>query len=86
MHTTLKSLHKKIDPACLPISYGGKLSNQELIACTKEILIEQRNILLRLEEMDILNTRGIISTRNKATIGNKDTSSIQGSFRKLEID
>lgn len=86
IHPTLKSLHSKMDPACLPISYGGKITIQEMIENTKRIVDEQRKIILELDHMEILSTRGIISSKNVKQPNNKDVTSIEGSFRKLEID
>lgn len=85
MHSNLKSLHNKIDPACLPSNFGGKLSQADIVEYTKKILYEQRKTVLALDAMEILSTRGILSSRTKNTT-NKDVTSVQGSFRKLDID
>lgn len=76
-------MHNHIDPACLPESYGGSISTQEMIQHTKQILSEQRHKLLSLDEMEILSTRGIVSSRGKTKLNTQD---VEGSFRKLEID
>ncbi|KAL0851975.1 hypothetical protein ABMA28_000252 [Loxostege sticticalis] len=83
IHSTLKQLHKNIDVACLPTVYGGKIPLQDMISFTKQLLSDQRKKVCHLNEMEILNTRGINSSKSK---NNSDTLSVEGSFRKLEID
>lgn len=57
---------------------------QDMINYTKQILSDQRKRVLGLDDMEIINTRGIISSRSKNNAA--DLVSVQGSFRKLEID
>ncbi|XP_068618448.1 retinaldehyde-binding protein 1 [Battus philenor] len=85
IHANLKQLHKNLDASCLPTIYGGPLQLQEMISHTKQLLSEQKKKLLALDDMEILSTRGIISSRNSPTITN-GTVSVEGSFRKLDID
>lgn len=63
-----------------------------MIELWKQELAANRDKLLRLDEMKILNTRGIISSNGskaekrqncESVIGSND---LTGSFRKLEID
>lgn len=62
-----------------------------MIELWKQELAANRDKLLRLDEMEILDTRGIISSngnktekrQNESVIGCND---LTGSFRKLEID
>ncbi|XP_063837312.1 retinaldehyde-binding protein 1 [Ostrinia nubilalis] len=82
-HSTLKQLHKNIDVACLPTVYGGEIPLQEMISFTKQILSDQRKKVCHLTEMEILSTRGITSSKVK---NKPDQISVEGSFRKLEID
>ncbi|XP_030031130.2 retinaldehyde-binding protein 1 [Manduca sexta] len=84
IYTNLKQLHKQTDAECLPTIYGGPIELQNMIIYTKQLLGEQRKKVLALDEMLITNTRGIISSRAKNV--KSDTTSVEGSFRKLEID
>ncbi|XP_013179096.1 PREDICTED: alpha-tocopherol transfer protein-like [Papilio xuthus] len=85
IHTHLKQLHKNLSVTCLPTSYGGPLQLQDMISYTRQLLSCQKKKLLALDDMEILSTRGITSSRNRPVI--KDgTVSIEGSFRKLDID
>ncbi|XP_049886291.1 clavesin-1 [Pectinophora gossypiella] len=84
IHTNLKQLHKQMDTSCLPTIYGGPIPLQDMIEFTRQLLSDQRKKVLGLDDMELLNTRGIISSRQKSTNG--DIQSVQGSFRKLEID
>lgn len=52
---------------------------------TKQLISEHRKKILGLDDMEILSTRGIRSSRGKNQT-NGDTTSVEGSFRKLEID
>ncbi|CAK1588646.1 unnamed protein product [Parnassius mnemosyne] len=86
IHTNLKQLHEHVDASCLPTSYGGPLQLQDMVSFTRQLLSEQKKKLLALDDMEILSTKGIISSRNKSTAITGDSVSIEGSFRKLEID
>lgn len=83
IHHNLKSLHKQIDMSCLPTSFGGAIQTQDMIEYTKILLSEQRKKLLSLDNMEILSSRGIITSRSKTT---PNADAVEGSFRKLEID
>ncbi|KAI8430954.1 hypothetical protein MSG28_001063 [Choristoneura fumiferana] len=83
LHTNQKSMHSHVDPACLPDTYGGSIPTRDMIQHTKQILSEQRKKLLSLDEMEILSTRGIVSSRGKTKLNTQD---VEGSFRKLDID
>ncbi|CAH2034625.1 unnamed protein product, partial [Iphiclides podalirius] len=83
IHANLKQLHKHVDVSCLPTAYGGPLELEDMVSYTKQLLAEQRKRLLALDDMEILSTEGITSSKSKPT---KDSVSIKGSFRKLEID
>lgn len=55
-----------------------------MITFTKSILSDQHKRVLGLNDMEILSTRGIVSSKAK---NNKlERESVEGSFRKLEID
>lgn len=47
--------------------------------------MEKRQMTLALDKMEIISTAGIISSRNP-TNTKGDSVSVEGSFRKLEID
>lgn len=56
---------------------------QDLINHTKNLLTEHRKNVLALDVMEIISTRGIISRSNNYS---GDDTSVEGSFRKLQID
>ncbi|XP_072930560.1 clavesin-2 [Epargyreus clarus] len=85
MYSSLKQLHKNLDVACLPTQYGGELQWQEMTNFTIQLLDEHRKKLLALDDMKIISTQGIVSTRNSNAL-TPDAMSVEGSFRKLEID
>ncbi|XP_013189272.2 retinaldehyde-binding protein 1 [Amyelois transitella] len=84
IHSNINDLHLNIDPSCLPVEFGGDIPMQDMISYTKHFLEEQRNTVIALQDMQLLSTRGIITSRN--TRDTKDGVSTEGSFRKLEID
>lgn len=57
-----------------------------MIKYTAELLRDQKKKVLALDDMEILSTRGIISSRKSKTETVNGDVVIQGSFRKLEID
>ncbi|CAF4751536.1 unnamed protein product [Pieris macdunnoughi] len=83
LHSTSKTLYKEMDISCLPTKFGGKIPLQEMIDFTHKLLEEKRQVLLDLDDMEILSTRGILSSRNTSS---SPEGSVEGSFRKLEID
>lgn len=87
MHTSLKQLHQHVNVECLPTGYGGTLKMEDMVDFTSQLITEQRSKVLGLDTMEIISTRGILSTRKPTTPNtvNGDVS-VQGSFRKLEID
>lgn len=87
MHTSLKQLHQHVNVDCLPTGYGGNLKMEDMVKFTSQLITEQRSKVLGLDTMEIISTRGILSTRKPTSpnIVNGDVS-VQGSFRKLEID
>lgn len=86
MHTNLKQLHKHINVDCLPSVYGGTLKIEDMIKYTLQLINDQKKKVLGLDSMEIISTRGIISTKKPTTIVVNGDVSVQGSFRKLEID
>lgn len=88
VHTDIAQLHKKVDPICLPKELGGSMPMSEMIELWKIELAGKRDLLLALDKMKILNDRGIIRSdrNNNNNSGMLATDSIEGSFRKLEVD
>lgn len=86
MHTNLKQLHQHITVECLPTGYGGTLKIEDMIKFTSQLVSDQQKKVLGLDSMEIISTRGIISSRKPATIVVNGDVAVQGSFRKLEID
>ncbi|XP_034839359.1 clavesin-1 [Maniola hyperantus] len=86
IHTNIKNLQSNVDLSCLPTAYGGHIPLQDMIKFTKDLLAEKRNHILALDDMVILNTKGIVSTRKPGNALKADAVSVEGSFRKLEID
>lgn len=82
----MKNLHNKVDVSCLPTSFGGHIPLQDMIRFTKDLLNERRQTVLALDDMEILSTRGIISSRKPTNALKPESISVEGSFRKLEID
>ncbi|KOB79312.1 Cellular retinaldehyde binding protein [Operophtera brumata] len=85
IYTNLKQLHKNLDEACLPKEYGGHMLFKDMVRYTQQILKEKRQVLLDLDKMEILSTKGIVSSRRSNAL-KPDSVSVEGSFRKLEID
>lgn len=82
----MKGIYKEMDASCIPANFGGAIPVQTMTEFTRKLLLEKRQVLLDLDQMEILSTRGIISSR-KSTNSLKDgMNSVEGSFRKLEID
>lgn len=86
IHTNVKNMQSHVDISCLPTSFGGHIPLQDMIKFTRELLIEKKQMLLTLDKMEILSTKGIISSRKPTNIIKGDNVSVEGSFRKLEID
>lgn len=86
IHTNLKQLHQQVSTECLPTTYGGTLKLEDMVKYTAQLLSDQKKKVLGLDDMEILSTRGIISSRKTKTQTVNGDVVIQGSFRKLEID
>ncbi|VVD02790.1 clavesin-2 [Leptidea sinapis] len=86
LHTTHKGMYKEVDLSCLPVEFGGDIPLQEMVKYTRELLLEKRQTILDLDKMEILSTKGIISSRNSGNSLREGVTSVEGSFRKLEID
>lgn len=88
IHDSLKQLHEKVDPRVLPKEYGGTVPMAEMIELWKIELSSKRDRLLSLDKMELLDNKGIITSKNKHNDNSLAVSvtSIAGSFRKLEVD
>ncbi|XP_049827556.1 clavesin-2 [Schistocerca gregaria] len=89
MHESLGNLQNIVGLDILPKEYGGQIPMDEMIDLWKKELVAKRDTLLALENMKILSDQGII--RRKNTQNGKHQSligieSLNGSFRKLEVD
>ncbi|PSN35983.1 hypothetical protein C0J52_14388 [Blattella germanica] len=87
LYESLESLQNKVDPEVLPKELGGKMPMAEMIELWKKELAAKRETLLKLDDMKLLSTKSIISRKNNQ-IDNSSlmVNSLQGSFRKLEVD
>jgi hypothetical protein len=85
IHVNPSDLITKIEPACLPKELGGTMPMAEMIDLWKRELTVKRDLLIALDQMKILNDQGIVrNDRNNSSYSS--TGSIEGSFRKLEVD
>lgn len=86
VHVTIDDMLKKVDKNCLPLELGGTMPMAEMIELWKVELNAKRDLLLRLDDMEMLSDRGIITNRDKNNNHQSEINSIAGSFRKLEVD
>lgn len=89
VYTDVNHLHKKVDPMCLPKELGGTMPMAEMIELWKRELAAKRDLLLAHDRMKLLSDRGIIRSdrnNNNNNNGMLAMESIEGSFRKLEVD
>ncbi|XP_075162607.1 cellular retinaldehyde binding protein [Haematobia irritans] len=91
IYTSYKDMN--VDPECLPLEMGGKIPQKEMVELWKQELLEKRDTIVRLDEMRLINDRGIQhrSSHNAEKSSQQPTfvsqiESIEGSFRKLEFD
>ncbi|XP_053687561.1 clavesin-1-like [Sabethes cyaneus] len=82
-HRNLDELKQKIDASLLPKEYGGKTPLSELNERFRQFLLQKRDMLLALDEMQI-------QLGETAETGRECTDMVAagavGSFRKLQID
>uniref|UniRef100_A0A0A9WJV2 Clavesin-2 n=1 Tax=Lygus hesperus TaxID=30085 RepID=A0A0A9WJV2_LYGHE len=89
IHTSLASLHSKVDPSVLPKEWGGVIPIADMIESWKQELASKRESLLALDKMKILDNSSILKRRNGGTEKSRkaiEDMCITGSFRKLEVD
>ncbi|KAJ9577123.1 hypothetical protein L9F63_006295 [Diploptera punctata] len=88
IHESVESLNKGVNPKVLPKELGGTMPMAEMIELWKKELAAKRDRILKLDEMKLLSTKSIITRRNNNHIDSSSAlvNSIEGSFRKLEVD
>lgn len=88
IHSNIKELHKKIDPACLPLELGGTIPMADMIESWKRELATKRDFLIALDKMQLLSDKDIINKqdKNNNNPNQAHVDSVAGSFRKLEFD
>ncbi|XP_057659368.1 retinaldehyde-binding protein 1-like [Diorhabda carinulata] len=84
LYDSFEDIKKKLGTKCLPLEMGGEVPQEEMIALFKEELAEKRDRLLSFDKMKLLNDKGIITRKNKVDFS--ENGSLDGSFRKLDID
>lgn len=90
IHSTVSSLHKKIDKACLPAELGGTMPLAEMIEHWKREMAMKRDLVAALDNMKLISDRDIITKHGKENMNisslQAHVDSVAGSFRKLEVD
>ncbi|KAG8263329.1 hypothetical protein J6590_035167 [Homalodisca vitripennis] len=86
IHNSIEELHQKVDPQTLPREMGGDIPMKEMIEMFKKEMLLKRDRLLALDDMRLLDTKGITRMPHKVSKKSIDSASITGSFRKLEVD
>lgn len=90
----MKEFQNEYDVSVLPAEMGGTIPLATMVELWKNELAAKRDTVLKLDQMNILSTRGIFSSKNNDQNGNLTAPSgnvisetgIIGSFRKLDID
>ncbi|XP_055625234.1 retinaldehyde-binding protein 1-like [Toxorhynchites rutilus septentrionalis] len=82
-HRNLDELMQNIDVSLLPKEYGGMVPLDELNERFKKYLLQKRDMLLALDEMEIQIANSSGKTHKSADIVDVGAA---GSFRKLQID
>ncbi|CAO1307950.1 unnamed protein product [Diamesa tonsa] len=86
IHSDYESLQKEVDAKVLPKEIGGEIPMAEMIRLWKIELASKRQVVIDLEKMKLLDTKGIIGKQLKMGDKNHETNSINGSFKQLEFD
>ncbi|XP_017774944.1 PREDICTED: alpha-tocopherol transfer protein-like [Nicrophorus vespilloides] len=82
LHSSVNEMLQFLPAEVLPKEYGGIMPMAEMIALWKKELASKRERLLSFDAMNLLSDRCIMRRRNRST----DIETLQGSFRKLEVD
>lgn len=94
-HGSLKELHQKVDPACLPAELGGTMPMAEMNKLWHREMAARRDELIALDQMVLHSDKGIVTSKRakdgRSGDGTKTelqahVDSVAGSFRKLEFD
>ncbi|XP_050507718.1 retinaldehyde-binding protein 1-like [Diabrotica virgifera virgifera] len=80
-----EKIKKDLGAQCLPKEMGGVVPLQEMVELFKEELKAKRERILSYDNIKLLSDQGIIRKKNPST-DNIETGSVNGSFRKLNID
>lgn len=100
IHKKVEEVASIIDKELLPAEYGGKIPMSEMIESFKQELNAKRDLLLSHDQMSVKlelypqsvregsvrSLRKTIESFGDSSDGKKELYSVQGSFRKLEID
>lgn len=95
LYVKLDDFQKNFDTKTLPAEMGGSIPMATMIDLWKQELAAKRDKLIELDKMQILSTRGILSSSKKSdNVCNNNKNglvvdngiSLTGTFRKLEID
>lgn len=94
LYVKLDAFQKKFDTKTLPAEMGGSIPMATMIDLWKQELAAKRDKLIELDKMQILSTRGILSSKKSDNGCNNSKNelvvdngiSLTGTFRKLEID
>lgn len=100
LHKKVEDVTTVIDTSLLPKEYGGKIPMSEMISSFKKQLEEKRSLMMSHDEMSVKlelypkpiregsvrSLKKTIDTFSDNFDIKRETYSVQGSFRKLEID
>ncbi|XKL63812.1 hypothetical protein PGB90_006176 [Kerria lacca] len=89
LHSSKEKLYEHIDLKLFPKEYGGVTPIAEMIEVWKKELMENREKLLSLDKMKLLNDADVCLRKRKILTNknsNNDIQHINGTFRKLDID
>ncbi|VVC28504.1 Cellular retinaldehyde binding/alpha-tocopherol transport,CRAL/TRIO, N-terminal domain,CRAL-TRIO lipid [Cinara cedri] len=89
IYNSLSELHEDLDKKVLPKEYGGEMPMAEMIALWKKELLANREAIFALDKMKLLSDKNIM-TRSRREAQNRELvagfNTLNGSFRKLEVD
>lgn len=97
LHKKVEDVKTVIDPNLLPAEYGGKVPMSEMISLFKTQLEANHNLQMSHDEMCVKlelypkavrdgSVRSLTKSIENFSDNKNDVFSVQGSFRKLEID
>lgn len=100
LHKNVEDVTDVIEKRLLPAEYGGEVPMSDMIKSFKKELEAKRNLLVSHDEMSVKlelypttiregsvrSLKTTIEALEETLKGKSDSYSVQGSFRKLEID